>query len=369
VAGHRRLQAAKNLDFDTIPVVFIDLADDKDRVSVQWHENVVRENLSAWEQAQITMALKDMGMTQPEVATELGLTKHQVSEQQKIAKALAEQDPELLRLLTLPGLEDLVEQGERTDVAETSELISRVLEAVTQEGKDMSRAAWEAANDIDNEIGNIYLEGVVRDAEAVGATFVDEAPTRAERLVWHDIDGELKTYNEFGWEVDDIDTHRDTEECHVYFIQEGYQRQKNLTEWCSKPNRHKANGKSELKEKDAKTKQKMTDKDKAERKATKQAKLDRGVRAAAALMARRSTSSCPRWCTSQRMLPGWYPKRSDSNRSCRRASATTWSRTGMRRSRLGWPRCPRRSRSLPVSWWWLPRRTSMIVRGVTTRLL
>jgi transcriptional regulator len=272
-----------------VPAVFIDVASMSDRVSIQYHENVVRENLSAWEQAQITMALKDMGMTQPEVATELGLTKHQVSEQQKIAKALAEQDPELLRLLTLPGLEDLVEQGERTDVAETSELISRVLEAVTQEGKDMSRAAWEVANDIDNEIGSVYLEGAVRDAEAVGATFVTEAPTRAERLLFHDIDGELKTFNEFGWDVGDINTHRDTEECHVYFIQEGYQKQKNLTEWCAKPARHKANGKSELKENDATAKQKLLDKDKAERKATKQAKLDRGARAAAALMARQWT--------------------------------------------------------------------------------
>jgi hypothetical protein len=290
VAGHRRLQAARNLDFDTIPVVFIELSDDKDRVSVQWHENVVRENLSAWEQAQITMALKDMGMTQPEVATELGLTKHQVSDQQKIAKALGEHDETQLRLLSLPGLEDLVEQGERTNTEGSKfELIGRVLDAVTQEGKDMSRAAWEAANDIDNEIGSVYLEGAVRDAEAVGATFVTEAPTRSERLVLHDIDGELRTFNEFGWDIGDIDTHRDTEECHVYFIQEGYQRQKNLTEWCAKPNRHKANGKSELKENDATAKQKMIDKDKAERKATKQAKLDRGLRAAAALTAKQWT--------------------------------------------------------------------------------
>jgi hypothetical protein len=290
VAGHRRLQAAKNLDFDTIPVAFVDLSDDKDRVSIQYHENVIRESLSAWEQAQITMALKDMGMTQPEVATELGLTKHQVSEQQKIAKVLAGQDETQLRLLSLPGLEDLVEQGDRFITEDSKfELIGRVLDAVTQEGKDMSRAAWEAANDIDNEIGNIYLEGAVRDAEAIGATFVDEPPTRSERLVFHEIDGVVRTHNTFGWEADDIGTHRDTEECHVYFIQEGYQRQKNLTEWCSKPNRHKANGKSELKEKDAATKQKMGDKEKAERKAKKDMKLERGQRAAEALMAKRWT--------------------------------------------------------------------------------
>jgi hypothetical protein len=251
---------------------------------------VVRENLSAWEQAQITMALKDMGMTQPEVAAELGLTKHQVSDQQKIAKALGDHDETQLRLLSLPGLEDLIDQAERTDTEGSKyELIGRVLDAVTQEGKDMSRAGWEAANDIDNEIGSIYLEGAMRDAEQAGATFVDEAPTRAERLVLHDINGELRTFNAFGWELGDIGTHRDTEECHVYFIQEGYQRQKNLTEWCSKPARHKEKGKSELKEAGATDKQKMADKEKAERKAKKEAKLRRSERAAGALMARRWT--------------------------------------------------------------------------------
>jgi hypothetical protein len=102
--------------------------------------------------------------------------------------------------------------------------------------------------------------------------FVDEQPKRGEQIVVHLPDGPSFS-NNLGWERLTVELHR-IEDCHVYYIQPTYTGDV-LTEWCKSPARHREKGKSELKEADADTKAAVMADERAARKESKEAKLDR----------------------------------------------------------------------------------------------
>ena len=289
VAGHRRLAACIELGFTEIPVVVLDMdVDPKDRVSIQYHENVVREDLSAWEQAQVTMALKELGLTQPDIAVELGLTKKQVGEHQGVAKRLKDLDESQLRLMSMEGLEDLSEQAERSATKDPDDelfILQYALRKMADNEASANNAGYEAERELEAFRSKGWLDDKLEAVKAAGINVVEEVPKRGERLVqWSN--GDATMYNEFGWGEADIIKHRKVEECHVWVVNSQGYGPPVLQEWCKSPARHTAKGKSELKEASADTKADVKAKEKAERKEQKEAKLDRMHTVACALRAK-----------------------------------------------------------------------------------
>lgn len=91
IAGHRRLTAAHELGLSEVPVqIRADLMSKKEQLAFIATENILRDQLTAVEEARLVQDMLDLGMTQAEVAKQTALGKKRVSERVKLAK-LAEE--------------------------------------------------------------------------------------------------------------------------------------------------------------------------------------------------------------------------------------------------------------------------------------
>lgn len=125
IAGHRRLAAAREAGLSRVPIaVRYGPLDEGHRTAMQLAENIHREDLSAWEQAQATWDMKvEGGLNQDEISTLTGIPKGEISQLQKVAKSiLADDAVEVGELVpfSLEGLEDLATAKARpSDVLRT----------------------------------------------------------------------------------------------------------------------------------------------------------------------------------------------------------------------------------------------------------
>jgi ParB/RepB/Spo0J family partition protein len=105
VAGHRRLAAAKRLEWETIEAYVLNGDRSADNLTIQVAENVARSDLTPYELAQGLLALKtETGMSQDRIAEAVGLDKRQVSEMQKMARGMGHIDPILLNQMSFEEL-------------------------------------------------------------------------------------------------------------------------------------------------------------------------------------------------------------------------------------------------------------------------
>lgn len=89
VAGERRLQAARVLGLQRVPVIIRAIPNQRERLEVALIENIQRENLSSMETARAYAQLQDsFGLTQREIAAKVGKSRETVAN--------------ALRLLNLP---------------------------------------------------------------------------------------------------------------------------------------------------------------------------------------------------------------------------------------------------------------------------
>lgn len=103
VAGHRRLAAARRLEWADIEAYVLN--GDSQSLAMQVAENVARSDLTPYELAQGVLALKvETGMNQDKIAEAIGLDKAKVSELQRIAKGVGEIDPILLNQMDFEEL-------------------------------------------------------------------------------------------------------------------------------------------------------------------------------------------------------------------------------------------------------------------------
>lgn len=94
VAGHRRLTAAHELDFNEVPVqIRDDLTDARDQLAFMATENILRDQLTPMEESRLIQDMLDIGMTQTEVAKQTALGKQRVKDRMKLGK-LAEETGE-----------------------------------------------------------------------------------------------------------------------------------------------------------------------------------------------------------------------------------------------------------------------------------
>ena len=281
VAGHRRLAAAIGAGLTEVPVTITEYIEtDADRTAMQYHENVMREDLTAWEEAQATLDLRDQGMAVAEVAVELGVSQREVARRVKVARtfALAEfGDKTTVQSLGHEALFDLADAD-----MPVSQLV-QALETVvggesTRYGIQQAQRQAEAAHAAEETARLTVL------ARENGATFVEEQPKRGEQLVqWHD--GEARFTNNLGFAEGDIIVHRG-DDCHVYWVMQTYNGEI-LTEWCKSPARHREGGKSTIREADAKQKASVKANERDDRKLTKEAKLARMTTVASVLGTRK----------------------------------------------------------------------------------
>ncbi|MDB5078370.1 MAG: ParB-like partition protein [Chloroflexi bacterium] len=90
VAGHRRLQAAKELGLPRVPVVLVDQLKEEDTVIDAVIENIQRRNLEAWEEGVAYAQLADeFGWTHDEIARKIGKSRSYVSTRIRAAEKLS----------------------------------------------------------------------------------------------------------------------------------------------------------------------------------------------------------------------------------------------------------------------------------------
>lgn len=87
LGGHRRLTAAHALGLTEVPVQLRgDLTDPKAQLAFIATENILRDQLTAVEEARLVQDMLDLGMTQAEVARQTALGRKRVSERVKLGK-------------------------------------------------------------------------------------------------------------------------------------------------------------------------------------------------------------------------------------------------------------------------------------------
>ncbi len=86
VAGERRVRAARHLGWETIPAVVREL-DDAASAQVALIENLQREDLSYWEEAEAyQVLLQEFGMTQEELATIIGKSQSAIANKLRLLR-------------------------------------------------------------------------------------------------------------------------------------------------------------------------------------------------------------------------------------------------------------------------------------------
>lgn len=86
VIGHRRHAAAKKAELDKVPCRIIEGMTHKEQVSMMLEENMQRNDLTIWEQAQGFQMMLDLGDTEEQIAEKTGFSKSTVRHRINIAK-------------------------------------------------------------------------------------------------------------------------------------------------------------------------------------------------------------------------------------------------------------------------------------------
>jgi len=273
IAGHRRLAALKTLDFSNVEVVLNPVIETvADRLAAQYAENVIRKDLSAFEQMQVALDMKAEGMTQAAVATELGMSKAQVSKAQKTAKTIGALDnaDEAVRL-TEEALFEMTEAANEIDDAEDRDIIltNALNDVVGGNARTVTGAIAAAHREAKNAATTERITPLYDLLVDQGVEFLVERPKRGEQIAQHGNYGD-RFAGVLGFSEKQVEEHRGLD-CHGAIMSNDYNGPQ-LIEWCTKPAGHKAKGKSEMKQASADTKHDQMMKERAERKATKEAK-------------------------------------------------------------------------------------------------
>lgn len=86
IIGHRRLAAAKLAGIEKVPCKIVSKISKKEQVSIMLEENMQREDLTVWEQAQGFQMMLDLGETEDTIADKTGFSKTTIKHRLNIAK-------------------------------------------------------------------------------------------------------------------------------------------------------------------------------------------------------------------------------------------------------------------------------------------
>ena len=84
--GHRRLSAAKNAGIDSVPCKLITNISRNDQIAIMLEENIQRNDLTIYEQAQSFQLMLDLGETEDSLAQRTGFSKQTIRSRVELAK-------------------------------------------------------------------------------------------------------------------------------------------------------------------------------------------------------------------------------------------------------------------------------------------
>ncbi|NLA57838.1 MAG: ParB/RepB/Spo0J family partition protein [Firmicutes bacterium] len=175
IAGERRLRAAKELGWKTIPAVVREL-DDAASAQLALIENLQREDLSYWEEADAYQRLLDeFGMTQEELARKIGKSQSAIANKLRLLKLSPRVRSRISReimserhcraLLALESEEAQLEviaeiEKKQLSVKETEELVRRLQARDGGETKRRQKVVrlWRDARLLQNSVRKLVEE-------------------------------------------------------------------------------------------------------------------------------------------------------------------------------------------------------------------
>ena len=193
VAGERRVRAARYLGWETIDAVVRDL-DDAGSAQVALIENLQREDLSYWEEAEAyQQLLQEFGMTQEELAEKIGKSQSAIANKLRLlrlsprvrgnisreimserhCRALLRLDSEEAQLQVIEAI-----KAKELSVKETEELVEQLLDR--EEGKKPRQRVirlWKDARLLRNSVREL-----VKEMRAGGAEVHLEEKQEADEL-------------------------------------------------------------------------------------------------------------------------------------------------------------------------------------------
>lgn len=258
LAGHRRLEAARQLGWSTIPAVFNDTAESPaDVIVTQIHENLRREDLSAFELAQGTLDLKSAGLTQKAIADDLGMSQKEVSQLQHVARRFSKVDDDTrtnLTTFTTKSLFDLEDRLADKSTPNWNVDDYEIIVATVVDGGWVHSAVWGQRQERERHDQRAKLQPILDALLTEGGSYIPEgepAPATTALLATYTPDGDVsKDMADMELTPAQLRRHRKLNTCTVYQIVNSYS---GLTihEMCDKPKSHASDGDSEFTEPNA----------------------------------------------------------------------------------------------------------------------
>ena len=157
IIGHRRCEAAKQAGFLEAPCRIVEGMTEKEQMSTMLEENMQRNDLTIWEQAQGFQMMLDLGETEDTIAEKTGFSKTTIKHRLNIAKldqkTLREKEKQQGYQLTLT---DLYELEKIKDVKTRDKILKE-----STNSRDLSRRAINAQNEQKRQENlKLYLEAL-----------------------------------------------------------------------------------------------------------------------------------------------------------------------------------------------------------------
>lgn len=168
--GHRRLAAAKEAGLTEVPCKIISKISRKEQVGIMLEENMQREDLTIYEQAQGFQMMLDLGETEESIAEKTGFSKTTIRRRLNIAKL----DQEVLKEKQDDGnfqmtLTDLYELEKVADIETRNKILS--------EAKSSRDIVWKAQNAVETAKREETAKKII---EMLGEVEIELAPEGAE---------------------------------------------------------------------------------------------------------------------------------------------------------------------------------------------
>ncbi len=139
VIGNRRFEAAKAAGLVELPCVISDM-DHKTQVATMLEENMQRQDLTVYEQAEGFQMMMDLGFSQKEVSEKTGFSEKTVKERLKLTKlnkknfsAAVNRGATLLDLIEVTKLESKADQNKVLEYAGTDNFRKEMLDALQEQ--------------------------------------------------------------------------------------------------------------------------------------------------------------------------------------------------------------------------------------------
>lgn len=205
--GHRRFAAGKMAAVKEFPCRVIEKIDYKDQIGIMMEENMQRNDLTIWEEANGFQMMLDLGDTEDQIAEKTGFSKSTIRHRVNIAKlnqeVLKEKEQDDGYQLTLKGLYELekiadIEKRNKilSESRSSADLVARARTAVTNEKREKAKRkiidVLEMAGIKEipkKEEAKIWTGGYkkVKEYDAGEALNNSDIPESGEKLYWRSV--------------------------------------------------------------------------------------------------------------------------------------------------------------------------------------